>query len=144
MPGRGPAPKPTRRRRNKPVRGEWKTANAESWQHGDTPAPPDGLKDASLWAWQTWFRSWWAAHWSPDDLPGLRIVIRLYDEVERGEFTRATELRQMLDNYGITPKGQQDRHWQKPAADDEEGKPSRPQRRRDANDPYAHLRVVNE
>ena len=142
MPGRGPAPKPVRRRRNKPVRGEWKATDAVGWQHGDLSPAPDGLKDASIIAWDAWFGAWFAAHWTPDDLPGLRIVIRLYDEVERGEFTRATELRQMLDNYGITPKGQQDRHWQRPAVEEE--KSSQSQRRRAVPDQYAHLKVVNE
>ena len=141
MPGRGPAPKPNRRRRNKPVRGEWVASENVGWQHGELPPPPDGLKDISRWAWDSWFKAWFAAHWTPDDLPGLRVVIRLYDEVERGEFTRATELRQMLDNYGITPKGQQDRHWVRPTA--EEAAKSQPQRRQ-GDDPYQHLRVVNE
>lgn len=58
--------------------------------------------------------AWFAAHWGPDDLPGLRQLIRLYDQVERGEFQRANEVRIEMDNYGITPKGQQDRRWKKP------------------------------
>lgn len=48
---------------------------------------------ASLEAWRAWMRAWFAAHWSPEDLPGLCHVVRLYDEVERGEFHRSTELR---------------------------------------------------
>jgi hypothetical protein len=55
--------------------------------------------------------AWFAAHWTPSDLPGLRQLIRLYDQVERGEFQRASELRLQMDTYGITPKGQQDRRW---------------------------------
>lgn len=141
MAGRGPNPKETRRRRNKPVRGEWQPTESIGWQHGKRPAPPDGLKDASRWAWDSWFAAWFASHWTPDDLPGLRVVIRLYDEVERGEFTRATELRQMLDNYGITPKGQQDRHWMRPKAEEERTSQPQPQA---GPDPYAHLRVVGE
>jgi hypothetical protein len=78
------------------------------------PAPPDGLKDASLEAWSIWMGSWFGAHWTPDDLPGLRTLIRLYDQVERGEFQRCSELRIQMDTYGITPKGQQDRRWQRP------------------------------
>lgn len=142
MAGRGPAPKQNRRRRNTPARGDWKPTEATGWQHGPPPPAPDGLREASLQAWATWFAAWFAAHWTPDDLPGLRVVIRLYDEVERGEFTRATELRQMLDNYGITPKGQQDRHWMRPTA--EEVVPSSPQPPRESADHYAHLRVVND
>jgi len=69
---------------------------------------------ASLEAWSTWFAAWFAAFWSPVDVPGLRQLIRLYDQVERGEFQRAGELRLQMDTYGITPKGQQDRRWKAP------------------------------
>jgi len=79
------------------------------------PAPPDGLREASLEAWRVWLTAWFAAHWSPADLPGLRHLIRLYDQVERGEFQRSTELRLGMDTYGITPKGQQDRRWAPPS-----------------------------
>lgn len=70
---------------------------------------------ASVEAWETWMGAWFAAHWTPEDLPGLRQVIRLYDQVERGEFQRANELRLQMDTYGITPKGQQDRRWEPPS-----------------------------
>lgn len=82
--------------------------------------------------------AWFAAYWTPEDLPALRQVIRLYDQVERDEYQRASELRLAMDSYGITPKGQQDRRWlrpQSPAA--VPAKPTSPQ-------PYAHLRVVGE
>ena len=94
---------------------------------------------ASIIAWDTWMRAWWAAHWTPDDLPALRQLIRLYDQVERGEFQRAGEVRLSMDNYGITPKGQQDRRWVRA---NKEEQPSAPQRA--SGDPYAHLRVVND
>jgi hypothetical protein len=58
--------------------------------------------------------AWFASFWTPEDLPGLRTLIRLYDQVERGEFQRCSELRLQMDNYGITPKGQQDRRWRAP------------------------------
>ena len=116
MAGRGPAPAPNRRRANKPVRGEWvaPVAGAAGWQHGDVPELPEGLMPATVDAWRVWFGSWFAAHWTLEDVPGLRQVIRLYDQVERGEFQRASELRLQMDTYGITPKGQQDRRWVRP------------------------------
>ena len=80
--------------------------------------------------------SWFAAHWTPSDLPGLRQVIRLYDQVERGEFQRSSELRLQMDTYGITPKGQQDRRWLPPKEDDQ------PAAKRKS--PLARLRVVGE
>jgi hypothetical protein len=58
--------------------------------------------------------AWFAAFWTPDDLPALRQLVRVYDQVERGEFQRAAELRLQMDTYGITPKGQQDRRWMRP------------------------------
>ena len=82
-------------------------------------------------------QSWFAAHWTPDNLPGLRHVVLLYDQVERGEYRRIAELRVQEDTYGITPKGQQDRRWapprievaDQPAAAAESGR-------------YGHLRAV--
>jgi hypothetical protein len=113
--GRGRAPKADRvNKSDVPIRGEVVSKDAVGWQHGDVPAPPDGLMPASLEAWSTWMRAWFAAHWSPDDVPGLRQVVRLYDQVERGEFQRASELRLQMDTFGITPKGQQDRRWSRP------------------------------
>src|SRR5262245_42053258 len=113
MAGRGRAPKAAGARVNHhaPLRGEWKSTSDVGWQHGAIPEPPDGLLPASVNAWQTWFSAWWAAHWIPGDVPGLRVLIRLYDLVLRGQSARAPELRQWLDTYGISPKGQQDRRW---------------------------------
>lgn len=116
MPGRGPAPKAQRRNASDvPGRGEWQATAGVGWQHGELPAAPDGLLEASRDAWATWMGAWFAAHWGPADLPGLRTLIRIYDQVERGEFQRANELRLQMDTYGITPKGQQDRRWAPPA-----------------------------
>jgi len=88
------------------------------------------LMPASVGAWDTWMGAWFAANWRPEDLPGLRQLIRLYDQVERNEFQRCGELRLGMDTYGITPKGQQDRRWappqvEKPAV----GRPSGPSAR---------------
>jgi hypothetical protein len=78
------------------------------------PDPPAGLLEVSRSTWETWFKAWWAAHWTTDDLPGLRLLIRIYDRVARGDVRRLSELRQLMDCYGITPKGQQDRRWLRP------------------------------
>ena len=116
MAGRGRPPKEQRRNpADVPIRGEWQATDAVGWQHGPVPDPPDGLLKPTLETWQIWMGAWFAAHWTPADLPGLECVILLYDQVRRGEFQRANELRLQMDNYGITPKGQQDRRW-RPAA----------------------------
>jgi hypothetical protein len=115
----GPAPKENRRRANEPASGEWRSAPGVGWLHGDVPDPPDGLLEPSRVAWETWFGAWFASFWSPADLPGLRQLIRLYDQVEREEFQRAAELRLQMTAYGITPEGQQKRHWKPPRGVDE-------------------------
>jgi hypothetical protein len=103
------------------------------WQHGPIPQAPEGLLPASVTAWNTWFESWWAAHWEPSDVPGLWVLVKLYDAVQRGDFARASEYRMWADNYGITPKGRQDRRWLPPVA--ESPQTSDP-------DHYRHLRAV--
>ena len=135
MAGRGPAPDRERIRRSTPKRGDWTPSPDGGWQH-PLPDAPTGISSAAADVWGTWFRSWWAGNWSPDDLPTLRLVIRLWDRVNRGDIRRAAELRQWLDGYGITPKGQQDRRWTKPAPK-RQGWGSEP-------DPYAHLRLGDD
>jgi hypothetical protein len=69
----------------------------------------------------------------------LRTAIRIFDLVERGEAQRLTELRLWCDTLGISPKGQQDRRWEKPA----ELPQSQPTRPRAAKpEEYQRLRVV--
>lgn len=137
MAGRGRAPKTQRRNAaDAPVRGDWQATAGNGWQHGPVPDAPDGLLEPSKVAWTTWFRAWFASHWTPDDLPGLRTLVRLYDQVERGEFQRATELRLSMDTYGITPKGQQDRRWAAPKPDEA------PTVVAEAGATYGHLRAI--
>lgn len=135
MAGRGPSPKDQRVRTVEPERGEVVAATATGWQHGVVPPAPDGLMPASSEAWSTWMAAWFASFWSPADIPGLRQLVRLYDEVERGEFVRASELRLQMDTYGITPKGQQDRRWKPAVADTKPAATS-------AGGVYGHLQVV--
>lgn len=131
MAGRGAAPKQQAQRRNHhdPQRGEWRNAAGYGWQHGDVPAPPDGMKSESLEAWGVWMGAWYAAFWTPDDLPALRAMVLLYDQVMRGEYQRHAELRLNLDTWGVTPKGQQDRRWA-PPLEQVEDRPQRPPRER--------------
>lgn len=133
----GPAPKKERRRRNAPARGDWQAAPGVGWQHGEIPPPPTKIRKGAREAWATWFRAWYAAFWTPDMLPGLRIVARLYDAVDRGEYQRAGELRLQMDLYGMTAKGQADRRWQPPADAGAEASSGEA----DAS-PYRHLTLV--
>jgi len=70
-------------------------------------------------------------------VPGLRVIILLFDQVQRGNYHRAAELRLYMDTYGLTPKGAQDRRWQ-PPNEEESVHPSIAKPRE-----YAHLRVVD-
>ena len=137
MPSPPPKDPGQRVRRAEPERGEIKQAPAAGWQHGRVPEPPDGLMPASLEAWSTWLGAWFAAFWTPEDVPGLRQIVRLYDQVERGEFQRASELRLQMDTYGITPKGQQDRRWRPPVKDEKPAQGGVP-----GAGAYGHLKAV--
>lgn len=95
-------------------RGPITHAQGVGWQHGEVPAPPTKLTKVAKEAWEIWFGSWFAWFWGPEDLPGIRQMVRLYDRVERGEFQRHAEMRVAMDTYGITPKGHQDRRWRPP------------------------------
>jgi hypothetical protein len=138
MAGRGRSPKDpeTRRNHHGPQRGEWTTATATGWQHGDPPPPPPKVLKITRDVWARWFGSWFAAHWTPEDLPGIYLVARLYDAVMRGELQRSAELRIQLDAYGMTPKGAQDRRWRPPPDQAERPGPKRTARR------YSHLRPL--
>ena len=144
MAGTGPKPKEQRQDQYKtPIRGDWVATEGVGWQHGEIPKPPPNLRPVSRQTWEVWFRAWFAAHWAPDDLPILRQVIKLYDKVERDDATAAdlTQFRQLLDSYGITPKGQQDRRWKRPKADE----PTVPRGDEEpAGKLYGHLRAVGE
>lgn len=133
------APKENRVRRAAPARGDFVSAESEGWQHGKVPPAPDGLMPAAVEAWSIWMGSWFASFWTPADLPGLRQLVRLYDQVERGEFQRAAELRLQMDTYGITPKGQQDRRWRPPKTEGAD-KPSTGKGSRSSR--YGHLSSV--
>ena len=135
----GPPPSPTRRRRNKPALGEWQPTPGSGWQHGPIPECPDGLLAASRDTWTTWFQAWFASFWKPADLPGLRLVIGQFDVVQRGgaKANDVTALVRLMDNYGITPAGQQARRWAAPTVE------ASPQPAITPDDhPYAGLRVV--
>jgi hypothetical protein len=148
MAGRGRAPKPpeTRRNHHAPERGEVTSRAEVGWQHGPIPAPPAKLLKVTRDVWDSWFRSWFAAHWEPEDLPGIYLVARLYDAVQRGQLQRMAELRLNMDAYGMTPKGQQDRRWKRPEPEEDAGAASATSGSRTSSrtSRYGHLRAVPE
>lgn len=86
--------------------------------------------------------SWFAAFWTPADLPGLRLVIGQFDAVKRGQAKAndVTTLVRLMDTYGITPSGQQARRWSAPKAEDV----TPPAPGDAAGRLYGHLRAVGE
>lgn len=140
MAGRGPAPSESRRRTNAPERGDWQASPTAGWQHGEIPPCPVRGKRA-VETWSVWMASWFAAHWLPEDLPVLELVIKLWARADNGRASGSerSELRQLMDSCGITRKGQQDRRWTPPKAEDETATVAAAAA---AGERYAHLRVA--
>jgi hypothetical protein len=138
----GPAPAEHRQRTNEPARGDWQAAPGVGWQHGDIPPCP-ARGEAAAETWRGWFTDWYASHWRPGDLPNLRLIIKLWARADSGKATGAerSELRQLMDSYGITPKGQADRRWKPPATTAAQNGRA-PVRASRATSPAAHLSVV--
>jgi len=80
------------------------------------PRCPAGLTADGQRAWKVWLGSWWAAFYTPDDLPGLELAVKIYDGVCAGHIDIGKAV-PILDRYGITPKGRQDLRWaERPSA----------------------------
>ena len=103
--------------------------------HLTHPKPPPGLLKASRQTWDSWFRAWWAAHWTPENLPQIRTAIKLFDAFERGDTKAATELRQWMDSIGVTPYAQKRLRWLPPKEDETKATPQ---------STYRDLRVIGE
>ena len=118
MAGRGPAPKAPdqRRRRNAPTAGEWLTLPSDD--RPKPPAMPSRGKGRGNWSPRTrraW-RSWWtdpvSSQWSSSDKDLVEHLADLYEEWVRDPMpTSASEIRQLRDSLGLSPKGRQDRRW---------------------------------
>jgi hypothetical protein len=109
-----PGPRDAAKDRNARVH-PWNEATAVGWQHGKMPTAPPGLSPEARKVWRTWFSSWWASFWTPEDLPGLRLAITGYCRYMTYGNSKPSDVLPMLDRYGITPKGRQDLRWLPPA-----------------------------
>lgn len=115
-PGAKPKP-PGTAKRPEQQRHQWQHAAGTGWQHGKTPPPPQGLTDRGRRAWRMWLRSWWAAFYTPDDLPALELLVHWYDAAYAGDDKAAGRFLSAADKLGITPKGRQDLRWAPPVAE---------------------------
>lgn len=57
----------------------WRS-EGEAGLHREWVPCAEGLMPASVKAWETWMGAWFAVHWTPEDLPGLRQLVRTYDQ----------------------------------------------------------------
>lgn len=139
----GPAPAETRQRTNEPARGDWQAAPGVGWQHGEVPTCPARSKAAQD-TWRTWFQSWFAAYWTVEDLPNLRLCIKAWVRAD-GPEPKGTDVAgyvRLADDLGITRKGQQDRRWKRPEPDRDQRRGTTGARASRATSPAAHLSVV--
>lgn len=91
------------------------------------PYPRGGYSAAAKREWERWWSSPMAQVWDETDRGVAEMLIRMVDEWWVSPTTKlATEIRQMKDSLGLTPKGRQDRRWNLPGDDDSEA-PDRPQ-----------------
>lgn len=138
----GPAPAEHRQRANEPARGDWKAAPGVGWQHGEIPTCPRAGA-AALETWTTWFQSWFASYWTIEDLPNLRLAIKLWVVCDSGKAkgTERTAYIRLADDLGITRKGQQDRRWKRPDPVASAARTGTTRASR-ASSPASHLSVV--
>ncbi len=115
MPGPAPKAAAVRRNHHPPLRGEWidlPTALPK------TPTLPNRGKGRGSWsartrrAWKAWWRDPACTQWGPADLDLLEHLADIHEEYVRERRTNtASEIRQVRDSLGLTPKGKQDRRW---------------------------------
>lgn len=113
MAGRGPAPKdPTKRRRlNTPAAGEWTQLPEEGYQ-GEIPSLAGlGLSKATQEWWEHIWRTPMATQWTDGDVPALVELAVLRERLLDGKVSVASEVRLRSEEFGLTPKGRQDRRW---------------------------------
>ena len=114
MAGRGPAPKPPSRRRNrvKPARGEWKTVSRSNLPF--LPELPAREADEGGWSkrttstWEAWSLDPAAQTFGPSEIAAALDLAYLFETYVRGETKLAPEIRLRLDGLGLTPKGKRD------------------------------------
>lgn len=119
MAGTGFAPKSSDSRRNKtaPVRGEWIDLPDGGLPVPELPqpAPRGGWGEPAVRDWTRWWSSPMVHMWDATDHGTVEMLLGMvhqwYDEPTA---SLATEIRQIKDSLGLTPKGRQDRRWRLP------------------------------
>ena len=144
-----PTPKPSseRRRRNKDAQARSLPAEGRSGPVPKLPTKkPTWLKLTRDW-WETIWCSPMATRWEPADIPSLVRLARLVDTVNRTDGEKSwmgsqqsnllSEIRQLEDRYGLSPKSRAALRWEiAPAEAEPERGPGKVRRLR-AVDPAA-------
>jgi hypothetical protein len=110
---RGPTPpKPAhlRRNRNRKQGSEW--AVLDRVYSGPIPALPGISKwsEDTIRLWKAIWRTPMATQWNEGDVGHLSIVALVRQRFLEGDMRLAREVRQSMDDFGLTPKGRQ-RRW---------------------------------
>ncbi|MCA1707904.1 MAG: hypothetical protein LC808_33365 [Actinobacteria bacterium] len=106
-----PKPAHLRRNRNRKQGGEW--VFLEQPYEGPIPELPPIYKwseDTMRW-WKAIWRTPMATQWLEGDVGALSIVALVRQRFLDGETRLAREVRQSMDDFGLTPKGRQLRRW---------------------------------
>ena len=119
MPGPAPKRDAERRRTNKPAT-PWVKTPKVGWQHDKVPAVPAGLTRDGAKTWRLWFGSWWASHWTPEDVPQLELALRLWDRANSGDVQAATKFQGIGTALGLTPEGRHKLRWLPPEDEEED------------------------
>jgi len=106
-------PKPAHLRRNRGRKhgGEWVVL--EQPYEGPIPdLPPifEWSNDTRRW-WEVIWRTPMATQWLEGDVGALSILALARQRFLDGDMRLAREVRQMTDDFGLTPKGRQMRRW---------------------------------
>lgn len=111
--GVGPAPKPNRRRRNKPERGDW--VELQPLERPVLPELPklqgEEWNPVSVATWEAWRASPVSGVWGPEDIAFALDTILLHNRMTP---SNANEVRLRMDALGLTPKGKRDLRWRLP------------------------------
>jgi hypothetical protein len=130
--------------RSQPRRGDWLMLPAAG---GDVPALPERGDGRGDWsdrtrrAWASWWKDPASPQWSEADRDLVEHLADVYEEwVRKPRAAMATEIRQLRDSLGLTPKGKQDRRWLV-ALPEHDVEPRRTPRGMSARERFGHLSV---